>query len=295
MSRLPRSTVLLVIAGALSACGRESTPTNPSGPTSFLAGTWRGTVTIQVNPRDPSPPPATSGEMTWTFEVVPQTNLQSFRTTIRSAHPWLTMETMGTTALSPGNSAPTQISTHGDFNSPRGCRGTFGSVGDTQATRIEADFTIAYWQSFWRWYHDGGFGHVAAWLTRRDISAFNAKAPPPKTEAFWAIVTTGRAPEDSELADALDKLENPAVVTLDEVKRHAGTSFVMWLHERKNRRLIPHRFEACGYTPVRNPASQQGLWQINGTRQVVYGRRDNDQRDLVDYIKQKQTQEGRET
>ena len=27
------------------------------------------------------------------------------------------------------------------FNSPRGCRGTFGSVGTAEATRIEADFT----------------------------------------------------------------------------------------------------------------------------------------------------------
>ena len=79
--------------------------------------------------------------MTWTFEVVPQTNMQSLRATIRSTHPWLTMETTGSTALSPGNSPPTQISTHGEFNSPRGCRGTFGSVGTAEATRIEADFT----------------------------------------------------------------------------------------------------------------------------------------------------------
>jgi hypothetical protein len=28
-----------------------------------------------------------------------------------------------------------------EFNSPRGCRGTFGSVGTAEATRIEADFT----------------------------------------------------------------------------------------------------------------------------------------------------------
>ena len=28
-----------------------------------------------------------------------------------------------------------------EFNSPRGCRGTFGSVGMAAATRIEADFT----------------------------------------------------------------------------------------------------------------------------------------------------------
>jgi hypothetical protein len=67
--------------------------------------------------------------------------MQSLRATIRSSHPWLTMETTGTTALSPGNTPPTQISTHGEFNSPRGCRGTFGSVGTVEAIRIEADFT----------------------------------------------------------------------------------------------------------------------------------------------------------
>jgi hypothetical protein len=110
-------------------------------PTSSLTGTWRGTVTIQINPGDPNPPAPTSGDMTWTFEVVPQTNMQSLRATIRSTHPWLTMETTGSTALSPGNSPPTEISTHGEFNSPRGCRGTFGSVGTAEATRIEADFS----------------------------------------------------------------------------------------------------------------------------------------------------------
>jgi hypothetical protein len=51
------------------------------------------------------------------------------------------METTGTTALSPSNSPPTQISTHGEFNSPGGCRGTFGSVGTAEATRIETDLT----------------------------------------------------------------------------------------------------------------------------------------------------------
>jgi len=73
--------------------------------------------------------------------AAPQTNMQSLRATIRSTHPWLTMETTGSTALSKGNSPPTQISTHGEFNSPRGCRGTFGSVGAAEAIRIEADFT----------------------------------------------------------------------------------------------------------------------------------------------------------
>ena len=105
--RLP--TVVLIAAGTLSACGRETTPTGPSGQTSFLAGTWRGTVTIQVSPRGPEPPTPTAGDMTWTFEVVPQTNMQSLRATIRSTHPWLMMDTTATTALSPSNSPPTRI------------------------------------------------------------------------------------------------------------------------------------------------------------------------------------------
>jgi hypothetical protein len=141
MTRAAKLSMAILPLVALSSCGRESTPTAPSGPTSFLTGTWRGTVTIQVNPGDPNAPPPSTGDMTWMFEIVPQTNLQSLRATISSAHPWLTMQTTGSTALSPGNSPPTQISTHGEFNSPRGCRGTFGSVGMAEATLIDADFT----------------------------------------------------------------------------------------------------------------------------------------------------------
>ncbi|MEQ1907571.1 MAG: hypothetical protein ABMA15_02060 [Vicinamibacterales bacterium] len=141
MTAPTKLAIALLVAGSLTGCGSESTPTTPSAPTSFLTGTWRGTVTIQVNPGDPNPPPPSSGDMTWTFEVVPQTNMQSLRATIRSTHPWLTIDTTGSTALSPGNGPPTQISTQGEFNSPRGCRGTFGSVGAADATRIEANFT----------------------------------------------------------------------------------------------------------------------------------------------------------
>lgn len=126
----------------LSACGGGSfAPTAPSGATSFLTGTWRGTLILQVNPGDPNAPAPTSGTMEWTFEAVPQTNLQSFRASVRSEHAWLAMITTGTTTITPGNTAPAQISTHGEFTSPRGCRGTFGSVGEAHATRIEADFT----------------------------------------------------------------------------------------------------------------------------------------------------------
>ena len=113
--------VLGSLAVTVIACDSGRSPTSPSGPSSFLAGTWQGTVTIQINPGDAGTPPPSSGPMMWTFEVTPNTNQQSFRTTIRSDHPWLSITTTATTALSPGNTPPTQISTQGQFASPRGC------------------------------------------------------------------------------------------------------------------------------------------------------------------------------
>jgi hypothetical protein len=126
----------------LIACGGGSTsPTSPSSAISFLSGTWRGSLVLQVNPGDPNAPAPSSGTMEWTFEVIPDTNRQSFRTVVRSQHPWLGITTAATTAITPGNTAPAQISTQGEFTSPRGCRGTFGSVGNAISNRIEANFT----------------------------------------------------------------------------------------------------------------------------------------------------------
>ena len=127
-----RSTLiaLLVVGTARGLRSRVARLTGPSG--ADIVPGWhlaRHASRFRSIPATRIAPPPSSGDMTWTFEVVPQTNMQSLRATIRSTHPWLTMDTTGSTALSPGNTPPTQISTHGEFNSPRGCRGTFGSVG----------------------------------------------------------------------------------------------------------------------------------------------------------------------
>ena len=45
-----------------------------------------------------------------------------------------------------------------------------------------------------------------------------------------------------------------------------------WLLERKNRRLIPHRMEQCGYVPVRNETNKEGNWKVHGARQVIYAK-----------------------
>ena len=69
MTRPAKLFAAILAAAALSSCGREGTPTGPSGPTSFLTGTWRGTVTIQVNPGDPNSPAPMTGDMTMKTSV----------------------------------------------------------------------------------------------------------------------------------------------------------------------------------------------------------------------------------
>jgi hypothetical protein len=134
------------------------------------------------------------------------------------------------------------------------------------------DFTPVYWKTLWHWYDNGGDRHVAAYLANLDISAFDPKEPPPKTAAFWDIVDASRAPEDAELADALDRLGNPNAVTLGMITTVASSEFGLWWNDRKNRRAIPHRMERCGYVHVRNNDAVDGLWKINGKRQAVYAK-----------------------
>jgi hypothetical protein len=137
---------------------------------------------------------------------------------------------------------------------------------------VKEDFTAAYWNKLWGWYADGGNRHVAAYLASLDIRAFDPKAPPPKTAAFWDIVDASQAPEDAELADVLDRMGNPEATTLIRITAETRGEIETWIKDRKNRRAIPHRLEKCGYIPIRNDASKQGLWVINDTRQTIYAK-----------------------
>jgi hypothetical protein len=134
------------------------------------------------------------------------------------------------------------------------------------------NFAEGYWTTMWRWYANGGTEHVAAYLLELDISDFDPKAPPPKTQAFWDIVDASRAPEDAELADVLDRMRNPEATTLIRIINEATGEIETFLKDRKNRRAIPHRLESCRYVPVRNDAAEDGLWKINDKRQVVYAK-----------------------
>jgi hypothetical protein len=140
--------------------------------------------------------------------------------------------------------------------------------------REKENFPPNYWNEIYHWYeHEGGYAHVSAYLDKLDLSSFDPKAPPPQTDAWHALVNINRAPEESELADVLDQqLGNPKAVSLEEIVAETDeySSFGRWLRDRKNRRAIPHRFEAVDYVPFRNPNRKDGLWLVGGVRRVVY-------------------------
>jgi hypothetical protein len=153
-------------------------------------------------------------------------------------------------------------------------------VAWTEASK--ADFPADYWTNLYRWYQDGGNEDVAAFLREFDLSGFDPKAPPPKTAAFWALVDADRAPEDAEVADALDRLGHPDAVTTDDLAGRSSLSeFGQWLRDRRNARQVPHRMEAAGYVHVRNEGPKDGLWKVGGRRQVIYARRELSQRERL--------------
>jgi hypothetical protein len=137
----------------------------------------------------------------------------------------------------------------------------------------EADLKPGTMQALWDWYEAGGYGHVVAYLTALDISDFDAKATPPKTDAFYDIADANAAPESNELANLLDAMGNPEAVTIGQLQS-AGMQqdheFHRWLCDRQNQRRIKHRLEDCGYERIRSDTSKDGAWEVSGRRVAVY-------------------------
>ena len=151
------------------------------------------------------------------------------------------------------------------------------------------DFGAGYFADIWDWYvNRGGLEDIAAYLHSTDTTDFDPKAEPPKTPAFWEIVTASEAPENGEFATVLTSLGTPVIVVLDQLCGiEADPDFAKHIKDRKNRRMIPRWMEACGYRIVRNPESKQGLWKIHGKKQIVYGKADVHIRELMAEIHRK--------
>jgi hypothetical protein len=69
----------------------------------------------------------------------------------------------------------------------------------SDALCMEADAA----SGMWAWYKSGGFAAVTAWLYERDVSAFNAGAIPPMTEAKAIMVETGMSGAESFLVEMM--------------------------------------------------------------------------------------------
>jgi len=146
--------------------------------------------------------------------------------------------------------------------------------------QVAANFSPTDWVHWWAWYYGGGDKHIAALLHSWDISNFNPKAPPERTQAWHAMVGASVSDGDMELADALDALGRPKAITLDQLIRHCEVSskasgLLEDLRDRRMQTRWPARLAGAGYTPVRNPAaSGDGLYRIAGKRMKVYVQRE---------------------
>lgn len=154
--------------------------------------------------------------------------------------------------------------------------------------RCKEEFPDEKWLTLWAWYEGGGFGHVAAYLAQRDISNFNPKAPPPKTNAFWEIVNANRSPESAEMNTLIDGLNEPPALTLDMLIDKADDMdmllFAAWLTDRKNRRQIPHRLEEAGYSAVANSSNKDGQWKIKGKNRIVYAKANLSEKERISAV-----------
>ena len=136
-----------------------------------------------------------------------------------------------------------------------------------------------YFSRLWGFYRDGGCADVAAYLLARDLSHFDAGAPPPKTPAFYEIAHASEDPGGSELDDVLDSFQpgsRPDAVTAAMVVARARAmgldDLANELEDRKARRSLPRKFERAGYVPIRNPDAKDGLFVAVGRRVAVYAR-----------------------
>ena len=132
------------------------------------------------------------------------------------------------------------------------------------------EFTDGFWDERYKWIKGEGAGHVAAYLRQRDVTNYKPGAPPRKTAAFHEIVDASTAPEDDDLADALDELKRPNAVTLAMLLTTSCAADLEWM--LKGKRAVPHRLERCGYVIVKNPNDARGKWSINGKGSKVYAK-----------------------
>jgi Family of unknown function (DUF5906) len=154
------------------------------------------------------------------------------------------------------------------------------------STCTKEDFSQSYWTEIYQWFDNGGNEAVAHYLANRDLSAFNAKAPPPKTAGWHMVVDAGLAPESSDLADVIEAMGKPAALTLTMIRARTPSDSQLRLsfEDPKLRKMIPKRLNECGYIVVGNPDAREsgGRWRMHGGKTTIYGRQDLSEAERLD-------------
>jgi Family of unknown function (DUF5906) len=156
------------------------------------------------------------------------------------------------------------------------------------------DFETDYWAKLWSWFDRGGDRNVAAYLTSLDLSGFDPKAPPAKTQAFWDIVDASRAPEDAELADVIDAFGKdkdpngepitPVAFTLAKVLEMATTLAPRdndGQSRAKQLRVLARRPQE----PSPDPSSLRDVWLFASPQRIRQGRSMEDRRRSAGHLR----------
>lgn len=117
-----------------------------------------------------------------------------------------------------------------------------------------------YFTRLFGWLESGGMAAVAGWLAARDISNFNPKSGPPKTETWSEIAQRWDAPDD-ELTQALDMLGEPDCVLGSELSEQLFDGAEALARLMKSRSFV-HRMLQAGYRVVPLPKGQS-YWVRN--------------------------------
>lgn len=134
-----------------------------------------------------------------------------------------------------------------------------------------------YFDMLWGWLENGGAEHVAAYLSQLDLSDWDAKEPPPHTEAWHTVVDGYVSTDASEVQDALEILGEPQLVTVrmmrEALTEHDEDADVsVFYTPRKVGKLL----EEQGYRKVVNMKERRGRWSVGEEKVIVWRRRDVD-------------------
>jgi hypothetical protein len=146
------------------------------------------------------------------------------------------------------------------------------------------DYTADQWREYWDWFrgtgkHAGktpGAQHVAALLKTWPLATvgFDPKEPPLRTPAWYVTADSNATTADLELLDAIDALGNPDALVLPQIlsKAPSNSTLALDLNDRTKAKVWPIRMRGAGFTAIRHPTADQGLWRISGKRSVVYAK-----------------------